>query len=360
MSLALENFVDVKIKRKSTGQNNLTYDTVIYVSPGSDAPVGYYIGGTAKTDADGTKDNPFDVSKLKNNPKKWANVFFANGGKYIHFVSDIEYDQSSKRYNYVNSSTTEHLPVPTTEIIIAGTNGPSELISEGINQKIFLCGTSADISGEGIVTVTSSLGGNDLVTAPMAAYYTQIDINNPNTIKDYCFTVVKDDADNDLGLKAEDEGNSNTAIVENDNYIAYLAGAYRNIGGDDTVGIDITNTFMKIVLQQVLTNTLMNLLVSKIKLDSSGIIAVKNATSKVMTQFVNNGYISTEKAWPDEDLYIDNELVAEKDTPLIDGYKIHVSPITQDDIKNHQIPTVYIVYGDQVGVRKITISGEVF
>ena len=365
MSLALENFVDVKIKRKATGQNNLVYDTVIYVDPQADteghAPIGYYSANGSN--GNGSKEKPWGPDKLQNdNFKKWANIFFANNGKYINHVQDFKYDSINKCYYWTVSGDRHEIPL--NEIVVVGVPAGSDLdtlpiITEGINQKIFLVMDTIEQKLEGVVEVYSS-ASNTLVTAPMAAYYTQIDITNPSTIKDYCFTVVKDDTAGDLNLETEDSFNSNTGLVANINYIAYLAGAYRNIGGDDTAGIDITNTFMKIVLQQVLTNTLMNLLVSKIKLDSSGIIAVKNATAKVMTQFVNNGYISTEKAWPDEDLYIDNELVAEKDTPLIDGYKIHVSPITQDDIKNHQIPTVYIVYGDQVGVRKITISGEVF
>ena len=164
----------------------------------------------------------------------------------------------------------------------------------------------------------------------------------------------------DNGSQLTDDTDVKACIQNNINCDAYLAGSIRNIGGNDSTGEDITNLFMRIVLQQVLSNTLLNLLASKIKINQSGVISVKNACSAALQRFVNNGYIDTEKLWTEPDLYVDNEFVVAQDTPITGGYLVHVGKITKQNIADRQIPNVYILYGDSVGVRKIVVSGEVF
>lgn len=351
----LRNFVDVKIT-KAQVQPVLQYDTAIFCSTKGTAAAGYYLMG-APAGGDGTKAKPFNEQSL--NPvgdKTLIDVltaFSANGGKYIHLLRGLVIKDNSW-FDSNNNAIPQEEAIIIVEIY--ANNEDTKFLPlldtvSGIQQKIII-GVDLDYDGvdsanlkEGFAVCTTWCAG-----AAMAAYLTNINLDLADSVKDFNFTAIK-------GFNPSDEAVSLTDKVT---VVAYLAGAYRSIGGEDVLGNSITNIFMKIVLTQMLTNRLLSLLMSKIKLDTSGIASVKTACANVLNQFVNNGYISTDKAWTESDLYIDGELVAAENTPLVDGYKIYVSAITQTNIQNHQIPPVYILYGDQVGVRKIVVTGEVF
>lgn len=277
---------------------------------------------------------------------RFVDTFTANNGKSIHFTSALTFQNNIWTYG------SDETPLPIDEIIIVNPTEGMVSSGSGIQQKIFVAGTDLTKSATGNLIICD----NDCVQGAVCAYLANIDISIADSVKDAAFTAVKGFSATDVQqYVATSYQESNGVTV-----VAYLAGDYRILGGDDGAKQSIVNQFMQIVLTEELTNQLLNLLTSKIRLDSNGIASVKAACSRVLNKFVTNGYISTEKAWNNSDLYIDSELVAAENTPLIDGYKIHVGPITEDNIANHQMPPVYILYGDQVGVRKIVVTGEVF
>lgn len=356
----IRDFVDVTITKRAVS-HKLVYDTVIFnFSVGTDATDGaYYANVSIAASGDGsTKEKAISYKKVKNTTQfyKWAELFFRNGGKYIHVVSTMQLNANGIWEAKLDD---ENKAIPLDEVVVFKAGSVSET-GVGINQKIFLVGDAQNVENgyEGVAQFirAQSVTKADIVTAAVAAYFTNIDLNNIDSVKDCVFTKVNcTDAEYTDYNNAILNPDYNTFIVA-----GYLAGAYRLLTGNDSLGNDLVNVWAKIVLTQALTDDLLILLTSKIRLDSSGITSVKAACSRVLNRFVANGYISTEKAWIDPDLYIDGELVAAENTPLIDGYKIHVGPITQDNIEKHQIPPVYILYGDQVGVRKIVVTGEVF
>lgn len=340
----LRDFVDVNITRiKPT--NRLSYDTVVVIDPVADA--GYY-SDTGLSTGTGTIDDPKPLSVIVGKPatSNFMKSFIANNGKSVHLSNSLKFNNDAW---FVGDDA-----LPTNEVIIYGDkNSLTDLLKKGtgIQKKVFVSGDSTWTATD--YTDSFALCTNPYVAGAVCTYLTSIDINLADIVKDVAFTAVK-------GFNTFPADTISTQLVNTSTSVAYLAGDYRLLGGDDTVGQSITNDFMQIILTEELTNQLLNLLTSKIRLDSNGIASVKAACSRVLNRFVTNGYISTEKAWTDPDLYIDGELIAAENTPLIDGYKIHVGPITQDNIEKHQIPPVYILYGDQVGVRKIVVTGEVF
>lgn len=342
----LRDFVNVNITR-ITPVNRLQHDTVVMVN--SQITAGYYsISG--ESTGDGTKAKPKPLSEITGNEaaKRFMTTFTANGGKSVHVVAAVK---------ITNAIWTDgrDVAIPIEEIIVYGDYNALNGVTAngtGIQQKLLVTPKSNNWKTTDIAWL--ALCDNEYVAGVMCAYLTNLDSTRADIAKDVTFTVANDFADLPTAYIATSVPTDKTSVV------AYLAGDYRILGGDDGKGNSITNDFMQIVLTQELTNRLLIVLTSKIRLDSNGINSVKNACARVLTQFVNNGYISTEKAWTNTDLYIDGELVAAQDTPLIDGYKIHVGPITETNITGHQIPPVYILYGDQVGVRKIVITGEVF
>lgn len=359
MAINIRDFVDVTITKKDTPRK-FVYDTVIYnptvdfenAGVNDDA---YYANVSSDKSGDGkTKETAISYLTVSNTTQfyKWADLYFRNGGKYIHTQSSLSLD------NGVWRNASADADIPLNEIIVYNPDADfTGSCGDGIYQKIFLLGTTSK-PREGVVQFTESdnMPNANIVSATVAAYYTSIALDSTDSVKDCMFTKIKC-TDSEFNTYVSETIGLNT----NDHIIGdYLAGAYRLLGGNDSLGNELTNVWAKIVLTQALTNDLLVLLTSKIRLDSNGIASVKAACSRVLNRFVTNGYINTEKAWTEPDLYIDGELIAAENTPLIDGYKIHVGPITQDNIEKHQIPPVYILYGDQVGVRKIVVTGEVF
>lgn len=359
MAIDIRKFVDVKITKAVPGRQ-LEYDTVIVYDPQGNNAEGYY--GTVATPGNGkTKATAMDINTLAAGTavdmKAWAALFVKNGGQYIHYVKTLTYDAANDVWK---TGTAE---IPATEIVIcafgnitAGSAGAD--YGTGIQQKILLVDSATNFAeAEGVVQLGQTADNKPaLVTnAALAAYFTVINIDVADAIKDCMFTKV-------ICTDAEATKYATAGALDTDTYITfdYLAGAYRLLGGNDCLKNDVVNLWAKIALTQVLSNNLVTLLTSKIRLDTAGVASVKNCCAKVLTQFVNNGYLKTDKAWTGTDLYIDGNLVAAENTPLIDGYTVYVGPIEKKYLDAHQIPPVYILYGDQVGVRKIVVTGEVF
>ena len=367
MAIDIRKFVDVKIKKAVPGRR-LEYNTVIVYDPAGTNASGYY--GTVKTAGDGkTKETAKDITTLVNgtavNMKDWATIFVKNGGQYVHYLTTLTYDTEKDIWYTGAGATLEEIPL--TEVVICafgkitGKAGDAPY-GTGIQQKIILTGTAGAaaniVKGEGVVQLGEAKNNKPelVANAMLAAYFTQINITLPDTIRDCMFTRVIC-TEKEVADYAADPAN-----LDADEYItlAYFANDYRLLGGNDCLKNDITNVWARIVLTQVLTNALVNLLASKIRLNTMGITSVKNCCTNVLSQFVTNGYIMTDKAWTEPDLYIDGNLVAGENTPLLDGYTVYVGSILKEHITNHQIPPVYILFGDQVGVRKIVVTGEVF
>ena len=359
MAIDIRNFVDVKITKAVPGRQ-LEYDTVVVYDPTGTNAEGYY--GTVTAGGDGTtKATAKDITTLTGSNtvdmKAWAALFVKNGGQYIHYVKTLTYDATNDIWK---NGTKE---IPATEIVICAfgnvTPGSGDVkYGSGIQQKILLVDNATNFAtAEGVVQLGKTADNKPAIitSAALAAYFTVININVADAIKDCMFTKV-------ICTDAEATKYVATGTLDSETYITfdYLAGAYRLLGGNDCLKNDVVNLWAKIVLTQVLSNNLITLLTSKIRLDTAGVASVKNCCAKVLTQFVNNGYLKTDKAWTGADLYIDGNLVAAENTPLIDGYTVYVGPIEKKYLDAHQIPPVYILYGDQVGVRKIVVSGEVF
>lgn len=387
MSVRIENFVDVKITRRAVQESAGAYDTAVYVvaSTASQDNAFYFINGKNGT-GDGTKNNPKTIDAVSgdNNLKYFGIEFFANGGKKLHVVNSLSFSSTDNCWNFTDkkNSTATHLPVE--EILIFDTSATQTNAStnantvSGIEKKIFINTTnSTSLSSylpytiavhKNVAVSTNVAGGDqDVSAAPFLAYYTKIIKDSSVDASDLAFTktsfvdVVENSTTKKVVIKDPTDANAKDMITNNINFIATIAGVPMIIGGSDETGEnDITNLFMQIVLQQTLTNALMKLLSSKIKLNTAGITSVKNAVGVELDKYVNYGYISTDKLWTEDDLYLDGELIAAKGSPLARGYVVHVSPITQENIKDHQIPTIYVLYGDSVGVRKIVVQGEVF
>ena len=403
MSVKLDNFVSVELSKRNVIPSGTEFDTAVFVADLTpDAATateqrvtlhGYYSKNGSGNGSGNTKENSRAYSVLEDKPiYQYVKIFFDNGGKYLHVVKDVDMDENSasklKATYAVNvyeggasDSKTETIDLPLNEFIFFKDKDTTvtkynNTDLDGVYQKIWIDSTmltnvAAGDKQSGVVykytanfdsTTTPASITTDYLVASTAAYYTKIRLNNANSIKDYAFTAETMYMSNNVAVEATDSNATVSDCITNGtvNVNTYLAGAYRNIGGNDSTGEELTNVVMRIILQQTVMSRLVALLVTKIKLNPTGISSVKAVLANELDRYVNNGYIDATKVWQEDDLYIDNELVASQGLPLSNGYAIHVSPITQTNISDHTIPNIHILYGDAIGVRKIVICGEVF
>ena len=261
---------------------------------------------------------------------------------------------------------------------------------KGIESKLFITCVDADVYDDipretpqetkkhAIPKITSTYNGLIIKYGKLgcemtiAAYLTNFNVFATNSVNDYDFTLeeinyqytVSGNTVNTVeGILVDDDTIAKKLMLANINFNGTLVNETRAIGGNDIRGNDFVNEFMLIVLHQTLTEQLVLLLTNKIKYNSTGLSLIGATISRELQKYVNNGYLTTDKIWDDEDLVYNGITIITKNTPLKIGYKYVVMPfatLSDEDRKNHKLPTIYILIADSYSIRKIEIEGTVF
>lgn len=365
-SIDLKRFVDINLKQHTAKSISGTRDTVALFSPeGELGEVKTFTKLSDVTYGDNT-DTYFYL--------KW---FFDNGGVKAKVYEG--YAQASA------ITTTVLKNLPNDEILVAyaneaatydnmkaiATSMNADSAFSGISQKLILTkapsGSSVamptDDTANLIVKYSTSVGAEMTI----AAYLTKINVYKANSVFDYAFTKenVRLSPEGEPILDEVDDALFNVIITHNVNVDIMLANAVRNCGGNCKDGADVTNTFVKIVLQQTLTERLVDLLSQKIK-NNSGIGKIYTTIAQELENYLNCGYLTTDKVWTDDDLIVtrngEEYVIIEKGTALTNGYIIKVLPmqsLSLTEKAERKAPPIYLIIADQYGIRKITISGDI-
>ena len=382
MSVDLRNFIQINLKYFQAKPLNRTRDTAVLISTDPNIVV-----NDTYTYYDAYKTAVGNVTTLD----KYVDCFFKNGGIKLHIIggctTDVEEDVIDWIYDQV-------VALPYTEIVITSdcseevmrevqkkstavnlipnaiTNTSTTTELSGYKEKMYITSTndsSLVIPEEEAATLTNYIikYGEKGIEMAAAAYLTQVNISNSKTIADYCYTIenvsmftnsVVDDNDLVVSL-ANKHFNVNTTLVN----------ATRNIMGDTISGLDMMNYYIHIILTQTLTERIMTVLASKIKYDKSGVNKVINAMIQELDIYKNNGYLSIDDIWTEEDLYYTfnnvDYLVCKRNTPLTTGYKVTILPLsslTTEQKQAHVFPPIYVLISDSISIRQIVISGDIY
>lgn len=363
----LKQFVDINIQPHIMKGITSTRDTVAV----------FTYDGTANTVKE--YDNIDDVETAygaDSDTYAYLSVYFANGGVNAKVYEGIAY--SALTADIVKSLPNELICVTcvakdtdvencyTALKVIAATLNADKTVY-GINEKLIIartnkselddeqCIVDTDIVKNFAVKYSSVLGAE--MTIP--AYLSQIDIGTVDSVQDYAFTeeTIAEEDINDKLYMALMDANMNVDIE--------LSNAVRNCGGNCKDGLDLVNSFVRIVLHQTLTEQLMNLLTQKIK-STTGVSKLYAVIAQELERYKTAGYLTTDKIWNDRALLVNYNntvyTIINKGDALLNGYVIKILPmssLTEADKKSHSTPPIYVVIADQYGIRKITINGEV-
>lgn len=421
MSVDLRNYVQVNINYNEVKPLNRTRDTAVLftVNTKANAPQGRLNSHIPENGSEAVDyftslaDYLYAIEKYNESLQEeeqpivdtdqdpilynYVRCFFANGGVKLKIVGGFELTSAdegvpSEDEQKIAWILTECVKLKAEQIVITSDAG------EAIMEKVARQNVTVNVIGNGINTSTSisALSGYKEkmfissttnpsleITSPdkipnfvikfgpagiemtVAAYLTQVNITDPRTIQDYCYTIedvsmfegaVQDNNDTFVALTNK-KFNVDTTLVNN----------VRNVMGDTISGYDMMNYFIRIILTQTLTDRIVNVLATKIKFDRSGINKVINAITQELNIYKVNGYLNSEFIWTDDDLFYSfngmDYLVCSRNTPFKMGYKFIVLPInalTTEQRDSHVFPPVYVVIADSMSVRQIVINGDAF
>ena len=390
MSVDLKNFVEINITRAVQSATTKTRPTVALLFSNSAD-----LTNSSERTIDSVENFAItnDVFAHKDDAilKRYEELYFNNNGLKLHLVP-VD-DASSVGNALANLPTNEiivmEMPIingPNVESFIPNSDAWTTAIGNsftGINEKIFVTSIASSpesgrnglsdyvekFSGETVSFIygnaesnaSASFVGNG-IEATIGAYYSNLNLNLADSVKDYSFTeekVSEGDIQDDMVKDAiADHFNVDAKVAVN---VADESAA-RNIGGDDSAGNDLTNEFMRIVLTQNLTNDLVELLATKIKYSQTGLAKVLACVNRCLDGFVQNGYIQPNAIYDQQDLWIDDELILASGTVMSSGYVVYIKPfasLTTEEKNMHQLPEIILIYKDQYSIRKIKVTGTV-
>ena len=351
-NISFKNFVDVNIQPKITRTVDATRKEVVIL--------------TNEIDSESETFSSLTSASLDNTifpiTNKYLKMYFDNGGISATVITGITFAKANilaaiNSLNdkfiviaFANSDELENLSVLKT---VALDN--SFISRKGINEKILISRSTnfTDIDDvKNLAVKYSNVVGAEMT---MAAYLSQIDMYKINSVKDYMFTAES--------ITAEDisDDDFTDIISRNYNVDINLQGIVRDCGGNCKDGDSLTNNYTRIVLNQTLTERLVNLLTTKLA-STDGVSKIYATIVNELEYYKSNGYLSTDKVWDYEDLVINGVTVIQKGTALLSGYYVKVFPmssLTSEQKRQHQAPPIYIVIADQYSIRVIKVEGEV-
>ena len=367
----LRRFVDINLQyhQKSSISSNRPVTVLLSSEGSSSTPVRTYV--TYRIDNEGnyvfgyhaSSSSAITYESLEDFPlaEAYAKIYFENNGNKLKIIYGATSENAT---SIVNNLLNEEIVVAgcgniTYAVLkgIAETRNSSTSIY-GINEKILLGGTNS-IDDDIVKNFAAKYSSVSSAEATIAAYLSNINLDGVDTVNDYAFTKEN------ITPEASDDTVLGNVLDNNMNVVMNVTNANINLGGNLKNGESVVHKFALIVLQQTLTASVFNLLLTKIK-GNRGLAAIQSTVANEMQKYLRNGYLTTDKIWKDETLTVSynfkNYVIIEKDTPLIEGYRfvsLPISSLSEADIEARKTPPMYLIVAESYGIRVVTINGEV-
>lgn len=368
----VRRFVDINIKQHVETQISGTRDTlVLYTHEGTRGKIS---GNTTTSITDNEKlaswaaASAIYPSNTFPDTYKYLSMYFQNAGARVVVIEGIDYDALT--VEMIKSLDNQYILVGLCSAKDNATNAYSKLKQiastreasndiYGVNEKIIFGRTPTTTDNDVISNFASKYSTVYGAEMTMAAYLSGIDVYGVSTVNDYMYTAESIDEE----VLTDD---IYASLVQNNiNVDTYFGGNVRNLGGNLKNGADLTNSYVRIILHQTLTERLIELLVTKIK-NVDGVGKIYATISKELENYRSCGYLSTDKIWTDKTMTVTvnskQYTIIEEGTPLTNGYIVKVLPmssLTDNDKAQRKAPPIYVMIADQYGIRAITVNGEI-
>lgn len=368
----VRRFVDINIKQHVETQISGTRDVlVLYTHEGV---LGTISGNTVTTIGTNEILTSFAAAsaiyKLDTFPdtNAYLSMYFQNAGAKVVVIEGVDYtDLTSEMISSLANkfiliglcADAENVELAYAKLKSIATTRETDADVYGVNEKIIFGRTTDVDDTSSIMNFASKYSNVYGAEMTMAAYLSGINVYGVSTVNDYMYTAedIKEEVLTDTIYEQ--------LTLNNMNVDTFFAGNVRNLGGNLKNGADMTNSYVRIILHQTMTERLLELLVTKIK-NLDGVGKIYATLSKELENYRSCGYLSTDKIWTDKTLTVlinDKQYtVIEEGTPLTNGYLIQVLPmsaLTESDKAARKAPPIYVIVADQYGIRAITVNGEI-
>lgn len=368
----VRRFVDINIKQHVETQISGTRDVlVLYTHEGV---LGKISGNTVATIGTDEILTSFaaarEIYNLSTFPdtNAYLSMYFQNSGAKVAVIEGVDYtDLTSEMISSLpNEFILIGLCAAAADVELAyaklktiATTREANDDVYGVNEKIIFGRTAVAADTSSIMNFASKYSTVYGAEMTMAAYLSGINVYGVSTVNDYMYTAE------DIEEEVLTDTIYETLTLNNMNVDTFFAGNVRNLGGNLKNGADMTNSYVRIILHQTMTERLLELLVTKIK-NLDGVGKIYATLSKELENYRSCGYLSTDKIWTDKTLTVlingKQYTVIEEGTPLTNGYLIQVLPmsaLTDVDKAARKAPPIYVIVADQYGIRAITVNGEI-
>lgn len=227
------------------------------------------------------------------------------------------------------------------------------------------------------VKYSTKQGGSDSklldVALLIGAYFSKIDLDKADSIRDYCYTPetlygITGGASEDLTQVEFDK------LVKNENGEGYynvidtIGNKVVNFGGNlaTTKNIAIHTDFGAIAIERDISYSVLETMLGKQYLTEQGMTNVKSAINSKLQRYKTNGYLNVGASYSGEDLtitYNTNKYpVIKHGETLQQGFYIFsvpVADITIEDKLQKRFTPIYVILETQSGARVVEITGEI-
>lgn len=368
----VRRFVDINIKQHVETQISGTRDTlVLYTHEGT---LGKISGNTATTISDKeilaswAAAEAVYPTKTFPDTNAYLSMYFQNSGARVVVIEGVDYtkltadmlkslDNKFILIGLCSAKTNVELAYDALKKLATARETDKDIY--GVNEKIIFARTETATDASTVSNFASKYSKVYGAEMTMAAYLSGIDVYGVSTVNDYMYTAES------INEEVLTDTLYETLTLNNMNVDTFFAGNVRNLGGNLKNGADLTNSYVRIILHQTLTERLLELLVTKIK-NVDGIGKIYATISKELENYRSCGYLSTDKIWTDKTMTVTvngkQYTIIEEGTPLTNGYYVQVLPmsaLTEADRAARKAPPIYVIIADQYGIRAITVNGEI-
>lgn len=265
-------------------------------------------------------------------------------------------EESKSPYTYRILLTTEKKPV----------SWPTYIKGKSYSAGVKYCTKS----------ITSGATEYSLVDAALliGAYYSQVNLNGSETIKDYCYTPEKLVDNTDVlainnfnnGIENVSDDDYDALVNANANFIDMIGSSVVNFGGNLLNGVSIHTDFGACAAENDVTYAVLNTMLKKQYLTAAGLNKIISVISASLTRYKSNGYLELGALYTGETITRNYNgiqfTIIKNNSSISQGYYVTAIPmasISDDDKEKRKFTPVYVILQTAYGARVIEIAGEV-
>ena len=205
----------------------------------------------------------------------------------------------------------------------------------------------------------------------IGAYYSKVNLDGGETIKDYCYTpetIAKSDGNSvtDNGCENVTSTQYDSLISKNVNFIDRIGSNIVNFGGNLANGVNIHTDFGTCAIENDVTNAVLKVMLNKQYLTPAGLNNIISAINSAIVRYKNNGYLELGSVYSgDTYVYSYNGAkftIIKKGTSLSQGYLVTAIPmanLSDADREARKFTPIFVIMQTAYGARIVEIRGEV-